>query len=82
MNVSSDSSAAILKPAQARVTRLVKLRALSIARASGATGQSAALVIKMNIHRGLKEMAALVSGSERWGASDASECRVMLREGT
>ena len=49
-----------LKPAQASVIRLVKLRGLSIARASGATGQSASLV-KINIHRGLKKMAALVS---------------------
>jgi RNA polymerase sigma-70 factor (ECF subfamily) len=49
-----------LKPAQARVIRLVKLKGLSIARASGATGQSAALV-KVNIHRGLKKLAALVS---------------------
>ena len=49
-----------LKPAQASVIRLVKLRGLSIARASDATGQSAALV-KINIHRGLKKMAALVS---------------------
>jgi RNA polymerase sigma factor (sigma-70 family) len=49
-----------LKPAQACVIRLVKLKGLSIARASGATGQSAALV-KINIHRGLKKLAALVS---------------------
>ena len=49
-----------LKPAQASVIRLVKLKGLSIARASGATGQSAALV-KVNIHRGLKKLAALVS---------------------
>jgi RNA polymerase sigma-70 factor (ECF subfamily) len=49
-----------LKPAQASVIRLVKLKGLSIARASGATGQSAALV-KINIHRGLKKLAALVS---------------------
>jgi RNA polymerase sigma factor (sigma-70 family) len=47
-----------LKPAQASVIRLVKLRGLSIARASGATGQSAALV-KINIHRGLKKLTAL-----------------------
>jgi DNA-directed RNA polymerase specialized sigma24 family protein len=80
MNVSSGNSAAILKPAQASVIRLVKLRGLSIARASGAIGQSAALV-KINIHRGLEEMAALVSAT-RWGASDASESRVMLREST
>jgi RNA polymerase sigma factor (sigma-70 family) len=50
-----------LKPAQACVIRLVKLKGLSIARASGATGQSKALV-KINIHRGLKKLAALVSG--------------------
>jgi RNA polymerase sigma factor (sigma-70 family) len=49
-----------LKPAQERVIRLVKLNGLSIARASSATGQSAALV-KINIHRGLKKLAALVS---------------------
>jgi RNA polymerase sigma factor (sigma-70 family) len=49
-----------LKPAQASVIRLVKLRGLSIARASGATGQSTALV-KINIHRGLKKLATLVS---------------------
>lgn len=49
-----------LKPAQESVIRLVKLDGLSIARASGATGQSAALV-KINIHRGLKKLAALVS---------------------
>jgi RNA polymerase sigma factor (sigma-70 family) len=49
-----------LKPAQASVIRLVKLRGLSIARASGVTGQSAALV-KINIHRGLKKLTTLVS---------------------
>jgi RNA polymerase sigma factor (sigma-70 family) len=49
-----------LKPAQASVIRLVKLRGMSIARASGATGQSAALV-KINIHRGLKKLTALIS---------------------
>ena len=49
-----------LKPAQASVIRLVKLKGLSIARASGATGQSVALV-KVNIHRGLKKLAALVA---------------------
>lgn len=49
-----------LKPAQATVIRLVKLNGLSIARASGVTGQSAPLV-KINIHRGLKRLAALVS---------------------
>jgi RNA polymerase sigma-70 factor (ECF subfamily) len=49
-----------LNPAQARVIRLVKLKGFSIAHASGATGQSASLV-KINIHRGLKKLAALVS---------------------
>jgi RNA polymerase sigma factor (sigma-70 family) len=49
-----------LKPAQESVIRLVKLKGLSVARASGVTGQSAALV-KINIHRGLKKLAALVS---------------------
>ena len=49
-----------LKPAQESVIRLVKLKGLSIARASSATGQSASLV-KINIHRGLKKLAALVS---------------------
>jgi RNA polymerase sigma factor (sigma-70 family) len=49
-----------LKPAQASVIRLAKLKGLSIARASGATGQSAALV-KVNIHRGLRKLAALVA---------------------
>lgn len=49
-----------LKPAQASVIRLVKLKGLSIASASGATGQSASLV-KINLHRGLKKLAALAS---------------------
>ena len=48
------------KPAQESVIRLVKLNGLSIARAAGATGQSAALV-KINIHRGLKKLSTLVS---------------------
>jgi RNA polymerase sigma factor (sigma-70 family) len=50
----------LLKPAQESVIRLVKLKGFSIARASGATGQSASLV-KINIHRGLKKLATLVS---------------------
>src|SRR5258708_29950058 len=53
-----------LKPAQASVIRLVKLKGLSIARASDATGQSVALV-KVNIHRGLKKLAALVARDVR-----------------
>lgn len=78
-----------LKPAQARVIRLVKLRGVSIKTAASATGQSAALV-KVNIHRGLKKLAALAvcdtptsadapkhpafsSGSDRHGAPWAHE---------
>ena len=49
-----------LKPAQASVIRLVKLKGLGVARTSGATGQSVSLV-KVNIHRGPKKLAALVS---------------------
>jgi len=49
-----------LRPAQESVIRLVKLKGLSVTRASGATGQSVSLV-KINIHRGLKKLATLVS---------------------
>jgi RNA polymerase sigma factor (sigma-70 family) len=49
-----------LKPAQALVIRLVKLEGASIEDASSATGQSASLV-KVNIHRGLKKLAALAA---------------------
>jgi RNA polymerase sigma factor (sigma-70 family) len=50
-----------LKPAQARAISLVKLHGVSIEDASSATGQSTALV-KINIHRGLKKLAALAAG--------------------
>jgi RNA polymerase sigma factor (sigma-70 family) len=60
-----------LKPAQARVIRLVKLEGVSIQGASGATGQSAALV-KVNIHRGLKKMAALAAGDAMTSTMAAS----------
>jgi RNA polymerase sigma factor (sigma-70 family) len=60
-----------LKPAQASVIRLVKLRGLSIARASGTTGQSVALV-KINIHRGLKKLTALVSHRDQKGTTPSS----------
>jgi RNA polymerase sigma-70 factor (ECF subfamily) len=59
--VAVDDLLSRLKPAQARVIRLVKLEGVSIECASGATGQSAALV-KVNIHRGLKKLAALAAG--------------------
>jgi RNA polymerase sigma factor (sigma-70 family) len=49
-----------LKPSQARVIRLVMLQGFSIKGASGVTGQSASLV-KVNIHRGLKKLAALAA---------------------
>ena len=51
-----------LKPAQATVIRLVKLHGASIEEASSATGQSTSLV-KVNIHRGLKQIAAYVDAS-------------------
>ena len=57
-----------LKPAQARVIRLVKLQGVSIESASDATGQSAALV-KVNIHRGLKKLAAFAAGDAAEGSA-------------
>ena len=48
-----------LPAAQAEVIRLVKINGLSIAEAALATGQSPSLV-KVNIHRGIKRMAAIV----------------------
>ena len=48
-----------LRPAQARVIRLVKLEGLSIEEAAVRTGQSASLV-KVNIHCGLGRLAAMV----------------------
>ena len=50
---------AMLKPAQSHVIRLVKLDGLSIEEASKVTGQSAPLV-KVNIHRGLKQLTSLL----------------------
>jgi RNA polymerase sigma factor (sigma-70 family) len=60
-----------LKPAQARVIRLVKLEGLSIEGASSATGQSAALV-KVNIHRGLKKLVALTADDSTAPTAPAS----------
>jgi RNA polymerase sigma-70 factor (ECF subfamily) len=48
-----------LKPAQSTVIRLVKIDGLSIEEAAMRTGQSGALV-KVNIHRGLAKLAAIV----------------------
>jgi DNA-directed RNA polymerase specialized sigma24 family protein len=64
-----------LKPAQARVIRLVKLQGVSIEGASGATGQSAALV-KINVHRGLKKLAALV-GCDVIASKNPRECKML-----
>ena len=50
-----------LKPAQSDVIRLVKLQGLSIEEASARTGQSVSLV-KVNVHRGLGRLAAIVRG--------------------
>ena len=47
-----------LKPAQAEVIRLVKLRGLSIEEAAVRTGQTISLV-KVNIHRGLGRLTLL-----------------------
>lgn len=48
-----------LKPAQAEAIRLVKLEGYSVEEASARTGQSGSL-IKVNIHRGLARLAALI----------------------
>jgi RNA polymerase sigma factor (sigma-70 family) len=48
-----------LPEAQATAIRLVKIQGLSIAEATHACGQSESLV-KVNIHRGLKKLAALI----------------------
>ena len=48
-----------LKPAQAEAIRLVKLLGYSIEEASAQTGQSTSLV-KVNIHRGLTRLMAIV----------------------
>lgn len=48
-----------LPEAQSRAIALVRLEGLSISEASASTGQSESLV-KVNIHRGLKRLAALI----------------------
>lgn len=48
-----------LPEAQCRAIELVKIEGLSISEASASTGQSESL-IKVNIHRGLKRLAALI----------------------
>ena len=68
-----------LKPAQSHVIRLVKLQGVSIKDASDATGQSAALV-KVNIHRGLKKLAALITCDDR-PAGESARRRSSVRAG-
>lgn len=48
-----------LPPPQARAIELVKIEGLSIAEASQSCGQSESL-IKVNIHRGLKKLTAMI----------------------
>ncbi|MFZ5748714.1 MAG: sigma-70 family RNA polymerase sigma factor [Pseudomonadota bacterium] len=48
-----------LKPSQAEAIRLVKIEGYSVEEASARTGQSGSL-IKVNIHRGLARLAAMV----------------------
>ncbi|TKD53372.1 sigma-70 family RNA polymerase sigma factor [Sphingomonas baiyangensis] len=57
--ISLDALLAYLPDRQVMVIRLVKIDGLSVAEASARTGQSEALV-KVNVHRGLKRLAALV----------------------
>ena len=52
-----------IKPEQALVIKLVKIDGLSIIEAAARSNQSESLV-KVNIHRGLKRMAALVESAE------------------
>ncbi|WP_448659632.1 sigma-70 family RNA polymerase sigma factor [Sphingomonas sp. CJ99] len=54
-----DRLLAMLPPGQALVIRLVKIDGLSVAEAAEQAGQSVPLV-KVNIHRGLKRLAALI----------------------
>ncbi|WP_342776856.1 sigma factor-like helix-turn-helix DNA-binding protein [Hankyongella ginsenosidimutans] len=55
---------AILPSAQSAVIRLTKIDGLSIEEAASLTGQSTSLV-KVNIHRGLKRMSALIETMDR-----------------
>lgn len=52
-----------LPPGQVEAIELVKIEGLSITEASARTGQSESLV-KVNIHRGLKKLAALIEKAE------------------
>lgn len=48
---------------QAQAIRLVKIKGFTVREASGMTGQGESL-IKVNIHRGLKEMSAIAANDE------------------
>ena len=61
--VSLDRLLAGLPEKQARVIEMVKIAGLSISEAAEKTGQSESLV-KVNIHRGLKKLAAMVEEME------------------
>jgi RNA polymerase sigma-70 factor (ECF subfamily) len=61
--VSLDRLLGKLPGRQAEVIELVKIAGLSVREAAEKTGQSESLV-KVNIHRGLKKLAALVEDSE------------------
>jgi RNA polymerase sigma factor (sigma-70 family) len=58
-HLSLEKLLARLKPGQAQVIRLVKIDGLAVEEAASRSGQSPALV-RVNIHRGLKRLAALV----------------------
>ena len=57
--ISLDRLFAQLPDGQVRAIELVKIEGLSVAEAASACGQSESLV-KVNIHRGLKKLAALI----------------------
>lgn len=61
--VSLDRLFGQLPPKQAEAIELVKIAGLSISEAAEKTGQSESLV-KVNIHRGLKKLAALVEKAD------------------
>jgi RNA polymerase sigma-70 factor (ECF subfamily) len=57
--ISLDRLFAFLPEAQAQAIELVKIEGLSVAEAASACGQSESL-IKVNIHRGLKKLTAMI----------------------
>lgn len=61
--LSLDGLFALLPPGQAQVIELVKIEGRSIAEAALTCGQSESLV-KVNIHRGLRRLSAMIEASE------------------